>query len=371
MSGIRQLLCRPSRSFYFSHAFRVLPSHLFYCIRADFGFHSCTFGFEEFQNIRFGAFTFVKQPPANQVFGLVLKFSDPECTEHVFIILEDELNIVSRPPCFGVPEQETMLLYYRPNFWNTMDGVINFQNMALTENVLSRTTHNFVVALSIKDSGLALIQYLYFLQQKRFISSFRVPQQNQCDIALRQQKNMISLPSLDTSKGGCSYQSIAPFLQAVMPRPLPFSSTHSTFVPSFGNRSLQVIHPNQDSCLSKHRKAGRPRFSATNAVQAEQDGRLYCRWGSCDQSFPLGAVDELSRHVSVHINEATENKCLWLGCQQGAVFPSKAGLRRHLRYHTKDKPCRCTFPGCNFTCVDMGELNRHKRVVHKASEQSK
>lgn len=122
----------------------------------------------------------------------------------------------------------------------------------------------------------------------------------------------------------------------------------------------------------KPRKGPRKRMTGNLNRQGQEagDGVHDCQWGDCNCSFRT--VTELTNHLQVcHTSVQTTFKCMWRGCnREGKPFVNHSGLFRHLRYHTGDKPCKCTFEGCGFSSVDNGELRRHIKLVHHHSDPS-
>ena len=95
------------------------------------------------------------------------------------------------------------------------------------------------------------------------------------------------------------------------------------------------------------------------------NGPYQCQWGDCTRLF--STLPELTEHLQyVHIPNESSFTCLWRGCKRkGNPFMRYSCLMRHLRYHTGDKPCKCIFLGCGFSCVDNGDLRRHIKAVHQ------
>ena len=117
---------------------------------------------------------------------------------------------------------------------------------------------------------------------------------------------------------------------------------------------------------SRKRMVGNPQRQDTGAA----DGVHECQWDDCNCMFRT--VAELTNHLQVcHTSVQTTFKCMWRGCnREGKPFVNHSGLFRHLRYHTGDKPCKCTFEGCSFSSVDNGELRRHIKLVHHHNDPS-
>lgn len=122
----------------------------------------------------------------------------------------------------------------------------------------------------------------------------------------------------------------------------------------------------------KARKGTRKRMTGNLQRQGQEAGEGVhdCQWADCSCSFRT--VAELTNHLQVcHTSVQTTFKCMWRGCnREGKPFVNHSGLFRHLRYHTGDKPCKCTFEGCGFSSVDNGELRRHIKLVHHHSDPS-
>lgn len=116
--------------------------------------------------------------------------------------------------------------------------------------------------------------------------------------------------------------------------------------------------------ISGHQRMSRVAIHPHNASRVPNDGTHCCGWDDCAMKF--GTVEELTNHLqAAHISRKTPFSCLWKNCsRQGKPFSNHSGLFRHLRYHTGDKPCKCTLGGCAFTSVDNGELKRHMKLVH-------
>eukprot|EP00727_Mastigamoeba_balamuthi_P014215 m51a1_g9416 putative glycoprotein endo-alpha- -mannosidase (1076) ;mRNA; r:352396-357808 len=89
-----------------------------------------------------------------------------------------------------------------------------------------------------------------------------------------------------------------------------------------------------------------------------------CRWKGCGKVFER--VSQLTSHLQTHTMSQSVHRCMWEGCSRtGKPFSNHSGLFRHLRYHTGDKPCKCTYGSCTFSSVDNGELRRHLKLVHR------
>lgn len=116
--------------------------------------------------------------------------------------------------------------------------------------------------------------------------------------------------------------------------------------------------------ISGHQRMSRVAIHPHNASRVPNDGTHCCGWDDCAMKFET--VEELTNHLqTAHISRKTPFSCLWKNCsRQGKPFSNHSGLFRHLRYHTGDKPCKCTLGGCAFTSVDNGELKRHMKLVH-------
>ena len=112
----------------------------------------------------------------------------------------------------------------------------------------------------------------------------------------------------------------------------------------------------------------RPSINHSRKKISEPGGMHTCQWEGCSMSFET--VSELTNHLQMcHTSVQTVYKCMWKGCgRNGKPFGNHSGLFRHLRYHTGDKPCKCTFEGCGFSSVDNGELRRHIKLVHHHNE---
>lgn len=114
----------------------------------------------------------------------------------------------------------------------------------------------------------------------------------------------------------------------------------------------------------------RPSINHSRKKVVEPGGMHTCQWEGCSMSFE--SVSELTNHLQIcHTSVQTVYKCMWKGCgRNGKPFGNHSGLFRHLRYHTGDKPCKCTFEGCGFSSVDNGELRRHIKLVHHHTDNS-
>ena len=94
-------------------------------------------------------------------------------------------------------------------------------------------------------------------------------------------------------------------------------------------------------------------------IPNETDNQKHiCRWDACMQEF--SSCEELNTHIEKeHIPRGKSSYvCGWENC--GRVITQRQKLLRHLRVHTRYKPCKCVHCLKTFSTQDI--LQQHMRT---------
>ncbi|KAF2460937.1 hypothetical protein BDY21DRAFT_135734 [Lineolata rhizophorae] len=84
-----------------------------------------------------------------------------------------------------------------------------------------------------------------------------------------------------------------------------------------------------------------------------------CQFDGCGQAFTTKQI--LQHHVKTH--QGTRDKKCEL-CDYTCT--TQTSLQNHIRaVHTKEKPYKCNFPGCDFRCSDSSNLSKHAKTHNK------
>lgn len=130
-------------------------------------------------------------------------------------------------------------------------------------------------------------------------------------------------------------------------------------------RAPQLIFASPLSFHVDETERSRPSKKSRYMCGLRKCGPYQCKWDTCTKEFLT--LPELTKHLQFsHIPNESVFVCLWKDCKRnGKPFTRYSCLMRHLRYHTGDKPCKCTYEGCGFSSTDNGDLKRHMKIVHR------
>ncbi|KAH7710343.1 Zinc fingerC2H2 type family protein, partial [Aphelenchoides avenae] len=130
--------------------------------------------------------------------------------------------------------------------------------------------------------------------------------------------------------------------------------------------------PRKSSTMSMPEVTVSPQSTGSNDVDVEdeEDGtedlqkEKRCEWVNCEHP-PFPTMKAYVDHVTEHITTEPDYLCKWRGCKRmkdQKAFQQQYMLVLHMRRHTGEKPCRCTFPGCNKAYSRAENLKTHERT---------